>query len=313
MAKNPEPYWKRHLPGIIQCLLALYCSVIATLAYFFPRQASVGTSAPTGGSMSATYSMPWYLWIGIVGLSLSVAIPAVIGWIRKERRNKETVIPPPPKLVIDSATYGAIEGGGIDYPVEEFLNQVAGANGLAFEIQNANFQVNGWNYVPIDPKEYKKKRLKLTYSYAGGPSHTIRRREGGRLVLPEDSYIEGFPLLRLDVINAWNKLQIFFNDHKKRILDGCVSDENRTAKLLYFAKSPDTYLTVDYDQSLKSEMVDIYQRLTIYGVRDLQLAPFIRTLERPLFNATCPNDIENMIGIFWQIAPKITEEDDEKK
>ena len=43
--------------------------------------------------MSATYSMPWYLWIGIVGLSLSVAIPAVIGWIRKERRNKETVIP----------------------------------------------------------------------------------------------------------------------------------------------------------------------------------------------------------------------------
>jgi hypothetical protein len=221
---------------------------------------------------------------------------------------------PPSRLVIDSATYGAIEGDGVDYPVEDFLNQIAGPNSLAFEIQNSKFKVNGWDYVPEDPKDFKEKRLKLTYSYDGGPSRTIRRRERGWLVLPEDPYIKGFPLLRLDVLDARNKLERFFKDQRKRILDEQVSDAGRAAALLYSATpDSDPYLAVEYERSMKSEMVDIYQRLKIYGVRvrDNELNQLVRSLEKPVYHANCRDAIKDMMEILWQIAPKITEEDDE--
>lgn len=223
-----------------------------------------------------------------------------------------TVLAQPSKLVIHSADYGAIEGGGVDYPVKDFLNQIAGPNGLAFEIRNSQFKVNGWDYVPDDPKDFKKKRLKVSYSYDGGPSRTIRRREGGWLILPEDPYIEGFPLLRLDVIDAWSKLERFFKDQKKRILEEQVSDAGRAAALLYSATPDlDPYLAVEYERSLKSEMVDLYQSLKIYGVRDNQLKQIVRNLEQPAYHANCRDAIKNMMEILWQIAPKITQEDDE--
>jgi hypothetical protein len=226
-----------------------------------------------------------------------------------QRRKRRGAIP---ILTIESATYGAIEGGGVDYPVEDFLNQIAGPSGLAFEIRNSKFKVNGLDYVPDDPKDNKKKRLKVTYSYDGGPPRTIRRREGGWLILPEDPYIEGYPLLRLDVIDAWSKLERFFNDQKKRLLDEQVSDAGRAGALLYSATpDADPYLAVEYERSLKSEMVDLYQRLKIYGVRGYQLQQPVRSLEKPVYSANCRDEIEKMMEILWQIAPKITEEDDE--
>jgi hypothetical protein len=223
-----------------------------------------------------------------------------------------TVLAQPSKLVIHSADYGAIEGGGVDYPVKDFLNQIAGPSCLAFEIRNSQFKVNGWDYVPDDPKDFKEKRLKVTYSYDGGSSHTIRRREKTWLVLPEDPYIEGFPLLRLDVIDAWCKLDTFFRDQRKRLLNEQVSDAGRAGALLYSATpDADPYLAVEYDRSLKSEMVDLYQRLKIYGIRDDQLQPLVRSLEQPVYHANCRDAIENMMEILWEIAPKITHEDDE--
>lgn len=82
MDDNQEPYWKKHLTGSIQCVFGFYCCVIATLAYFFPRpipvsKNAVAVSGGSGAAMNATYYMPWYLWLGIVGLGLSVIIPAI--------------------------------------------------------------------------------------------------------------------------------------------------------------------------------------------------------------------------------------------
>jgi hypothetical protein len=38
----------------------------------------------------SAYSMPFWLWIGIIGLVLSIAIPAIIGMVRKPKKTPDT-------------------------------------------------------------------------------------------------------------------------------------------------------------------------------------------------------------------------------
>ena len=210
------------------------------------------------------------------------------------------------RLVIESATYGAIEGGGVDYVVTECLQKMASNDGLTFQVLNHNFVVDGVNFVPDDPKAYKKKRLKLTYSYAGGVKHTLRRVEGEEtcLVLPEDPYIEGFPLLRLEVIDMWRRLQKFGAIHRKRIEAELDASNNKSPFNALLIGSPDQRLTADYESSLKAKIVDLYLQLVVSGVGNERLM-------RLVYNANSCDDIEEMKGIFWAMAQNISKEDDE--
>lgn len=94
MAEKQEGFWGRHFTGIIQCAFGLYCSIFATLSYFLPRPVPValGTPAapPAGAAMNVRYSMPFWLWVGIVGLVLSVVVPALVKMVRgrKEPQRK---------------------------------------------------------------------------------------------------------------------------------------------------------------------------------------------------------------------------------
>ena len=305
---------KAHIATIVGSLGTVICVLFtgaSTWLSWRMYQIATHTQSPLqgGGASMTTPHVPWLLptCFGIIStIAIGMNVLAWRMWARIVKRGKREQ-----KLVIDDATYGAIEGGGVDYDVTECLQKMALQNGLAFEILNHNFIANGINFVPDDPKAYKKKRLKLTYSYAGGPTHTIRRCEETFLVLPEDPYIEGFPLLRLEVINAWSKLGRFFKDQKKRVLDEQVSDAGRAGALLYSA-TPDPYLAAEYERSLKSEMVDLHQCLMIYGIRDNQLKQLVCGLRQPVYGANCRDAIETMMEILWQIAPKIAEEDDEK-
>jgi hypothetical protein len=96
----------------------------------------------------------------------------------------------PTKLLIRSASYAAIDGGGHDYDVTEFLQLIIAGNSLVFDIENHNFVIDGRNFVPKDPKFGIVKRLQITYSYDDGPTDRIERPEHCRVVLPEDSYLK---------------------------------------------------------------------------------------------------------------------------
>lgn len=85
MGEGKEGYWSKHHTGVIQCVFALYCSVLGTLQYIYTRSAPATSAAPSssgGTAMTHGYSMPLYLWLGIIALCLSVAIPAIIRMIR---------------------------------------------------------------------------------------------------------------------------------------------------------------------------------------------------------------------------------------
>jgi len=121
MSDFKETYWSKHHTGIIQCILAGYCSVIATLTYWFPRPVSNGASQPnSGAAMSGPYVMPWYLWLGIVGLSLSVIIPAVIRMTRSRKKpvpqQASGIVPGIPTL---SALLG--QGSNITFDTKRFF------------------------------------------------------------------------------------------------------------------------------------------------------------------------------------------------
>src|SRR6202166_2001084 len=79
------------------------------------------------------------------------------------------------KLVIHSANYKAIGGGGKAYNVTEFMRQIITGDSLVLDIQNHNFWFGDENFVPKDPCSGTVKRLQVTYSYDGGESHTIER------------------------------------------------------------------------------------------------------------------------------------------
>jgi hypothetical protein len=93
------------------------------------------------------------------------------------------------KLLIHSARYSAVEGGGKSYDVAEFMRNIICGESLVFDIENHNFVFGGRNFVPNDPKTGKPKRLEITYSFDGEDPIAIERAEHSRLVLPEDSTI----------------------------------------------------------------------------------------------------------------------------
>lgn len=94
------------------------------------------------------------------------------------------------KLVIHSANYKAIGGGGKAYNVTEFMRQIITGDSLVLDIENHNFWFGDKNFVPKDPCSGTVKRLQVTYSYDGREPRTIEREEHSRLVLPEDSELE---------------------------------------------------------------------------------------------------------------------------
>ena len=96
----------------------------------------------------------------------------------------------PSKLVIHWANYRAVDGGGEEFQVGDFLRQIISGDSLVFDIENHNFVIGDKNFVPRDPLSGKEKRLQVNYSYAGSQPVTTERREHGRLLLPEDSKIK---------------------------------------------------------------------------------------------------------------------------
>jgi hypothetical protein len=96
----------------------------------------------------------------------------------------------PSKLVIHWANYQAIEGGGEEFQVGDFLRQIIAGDSLVFDIENHNFVIGDKNFVPRDPLWGKEKRLQVNYSYGAELARTTERREHGRLLLPEDSKIK---------------------------------------------------------------------------------------------------------------------------
>jgi hypothetical protein len=156
-------------------------------------------------------------------------------YLRRFRR-----LPPPPvekpkepsKLVIHGANYKAVEGGGEEFQVDDFLRQIISGDSLVFDIENHNFVIGDKNFVPRDPLWGKVKRLQVNYSYRGQPAITTIRHEHSRLVLPEDSaipWLKGeidrlkaaqskqptypIPTLRLRVLEMCSELQGFKSAH----------------------------------------------------------------------------------------------------
>jgi hypothetical protein len=84
MPENQDSYWDRHHWGIIQGVSGLYCATFATWDRFNPRPISPASNASVA-VVNASYVMPIWLWVGIVALSVSVIIPAVIRIFTKNR------------------------------------------------------------------------------------------------------------------------------------------------------------------------------------------------------------------------------------
>jgi hypothetical protein len=139
---------------------------------------------------------------------------------------------PQSKLVIHWANYRAVENGGEEYPVGDFLRQIISGDSLVFDIENHNFVIGKRNFVEHDPLTGKEKRLQVNYSYGGKPPVTTERREHGRLLLPEDSAIQWlrseidrikaaqpkpsqYPLggLRLKILEQCVELKGFLGEH----------------------------------------------------------------------------------------------------
>lgn len=119
---------------------------------------------------------------------------AILKARQKQNPPSDPIVPHEPKLsklVIFSANYAAIEGGGKMYDVTECLRMMTSSDSLILDIENHNFVVEGYpNFVPKDPKPERLKRLEVEYSWDNEPSLTIKRDEHSRLVLPEDSEIK---------------------------------------------------------------------------------------------------------------------------
>lgn len=93
MVQNPEGYWNKHHWAIVQAALALYVAVLATVEFFHPhtppstaaQEPSVVHLSGRGVPVTSSYSMPFWLWAGIVALVLSVLIPVTLKLVRDWR------------------------------------------------------------------------------------------------------------------------------------------------------------------------------------------------------------------------------------
>lgn len=189
MAENREGYWGKHHTGIIQCVIGAYCAIFATWAYFHPRTTPINSqiaTPQTGGSATASYSMPLGLFIGIILLVLSVVIPAIIKFFKAgKRRHIES------RLKIIEARYG-IEGGPDPDVYEQYLKPRIQGDALVGFVGADLF---GGFQPHIGPPP---KRLKVRYRFDGEESMVVRG-EGEMIVLPEDRFLnkqlEALPLM----------------------------------------------------------------------------------------------------------------------
>jgi hypothetical protein len=127
MAETREGYWSKHHWAIVQSALALYVAVFATWDRFYPRLPAqipnaVSATMPSGGGMSASgYVMPLWLWIGIIALVLSVAIPAFTRLLRGRR--KKTASLQAPGIVPGIPSLSALLGQNpnVDFNAKQFF------------------------------------------------------------------------------------------------------------------------------------------------------------------------------------------------
>ena len=176
MDEHREGYWSRHHTGVIQCVLALYCSVLGTLEYINSRSATATDPSPSssvGAPMTHGYAMPSYLLVGIIGLCLSVAVPAIVKMVRKSRE------PDPKQLIIHRARYGYGDWWWQYLDVTKIVISSIRDNSIDLAVSNANFG---------EPKIGRLKTLRVKYSYAGS-TDTIELLEEkpdrpSRLMLP---------------------------------------------------------------------------------------------------------------------------------
>lgn len=139
------------------------------------------------------------------------------------------------RLDISSAVYSAIEGGGTAYDVTEFMRQIVTGDSLVLDIENHNFVNGDRNFVPTDPKPFKPKQLRLTYSFDNGQAVTIERPEHSRLVLPEDSELGR---RRLELEKA-NHLHASENAERTKYQNECAILMNRVRELEQQQKKSD--------------------------------------------------------------------------
>ncbi len=107
------------------------------------------------------------------------------------------------RLYINFAEYIAVDGSGEQYIVTDCLRQLVNDDRLVFDVENHNFRVGGRNFVPQDPRPNLKKKLRITYSFNGGPLQTVERVEGSRLELPEST--KKIPA-RIEIRREWRNV-----------------------------------------------------------------------------------------------------------
>jgi hypothetical protein len=174
-ANTLSPIWTQ--VGVIATCL---CFLVATLPFFGVQPSLLRRS---GSSATAKKPRAYSIWVGFlftIGFSMSgfivwtlwfpyhprrvilavavLAVSILVNWILVLRNS--TREDTPSKLVIDSASYAAIEGGGIDFDVIDCLRQMITGNSLVLDIENHNFVVNGRNFVPKDPQGVQRQKTK---------------------------------------------------------------------------------------------------------------------------------------------------------
>jgi hypothetical protein len=266
----PFAYWQGyHAWGLIFAivglggLLMLIRDHLATTASKWPIRVSLKVLAVATLSMlvgqlvgrdiagyranSEISSVQWWLF----GLTLLLIVVVMSAALSKSK---------PSKLVIHWANYRAVEGGGEEFQVGDFLRQIISGDSLLFDIENHSFVIGDKNFVPRDPLWGKEKRLQVNYSYRGNPPVTTERREHGRLLLPEDSKIKWLT----GEVERINKLYLEANQRASKLQNELADCQNRTSQIERVLSTrpelPLTALQVEAMQ-LSSELLDFLRRL----------------------------------------------------
>jgi hypothetical protein len=102
-------------------------------------------------------------WLRLFVTAVLPVFTGILGYLLATKRQRKTSAPSPPpsKLIIHSADYRAIYGGGDIYEVSRCLQQMIIGHCLEFDIENHNFVAGGHNCVPKDPKSGERKRLRV--------------------------------------------------------------------------------------------------------------------------------------------------------
>jgi hypothetical protein len=177
-----RPWWKTETFGI--WVTGAVLIAIALVQFLWPPDAA-HPMGPRFLSFLARLA-PWFR------LAITVLTPvftAILGYLFASQRLARNSASYESELTIISADYRATNREGGAYDVTDCLQQMIRGDGLVLDIENHNFQIGTRNFVPKDPRPGVPKRLRVTYSYKGGPQTTLERPEGTRLSLPEDSFL----------------------------------------------------------------------------------------------------------------------------